>query len=168
MGNTKNLEQKEAIEKMKKMAKDVDICMFCTELAKTPFEVRPMSTQDVDNEGNFWFLSDKGSDKDREIKQDDKVQLLYADRNNSEYMTVFGHADVFYDRQKVEELWKPHAKAWFTEGKDDPDISIIRLRPEQGYYWDTKHGGMVAFFKMMVSAAVGKTMDDSIEGTMKP
>jgi general stress protein 26 len=142
--------------------------MFCTNLANAPFEVRPMSTQEVDHEGNFWFLSGKSSDKNREIKQDDKVQLLYADRNNSDYMTVFGHADVFYDKAKVEELWKPHVKAWFTKGVDDPNISIIRVRPEQAYYWDTKHGGMVAFFKMMASAALGTTMDDSIEGTMKP
>lgn len=168
MSDHKDLQNHEGIEKLKKIAMDVDICMFCTNVSGIPFDTRPMSTQDVDDQGNLWFMSKKGSNKDQEIKQDDRVQLLYADKKSSDYMTVNGHADVFYDRQKVGELWKPHAKAWFTEGKDDPEISIIRVRPEEAYYWDTRHGGMVAFFKMMVSAAVGKTMDDSVEGSIKP
>lgn len=37
---------------------------------------------------------------------------------------------------------------------------------DDGYYWDTKHGNMVAYAKMLVGAAIGKTMDDSIEGKL--
>jgi hypothetical protein len=58
-------------------------------------------------------------------------------------------------------------KVWFTEGKDDPRISVIEFIPEEGYYWDTKHGKVVAGIKMMIGAAIGKTLDDSIEGKLK-
>ena len=44
----------------------------------------------------------------------------------------------------------------------------IVVTPEDGYYWDTKHGNVVAGVKMMIGALVGKTMDDSIEGKLKP
>jgi hypothetical protein len=37
----------------------------------------------------------------------------------------------------------------------------------KGYYWDTKHGTAVAGIKMLIGATIGKTMDDSIEGTLK-
>ena len=51
-------------------------------------------------------------------------------------------------------------------GIDDPRITVIKVTPHDGYYWDNKHGNLVAGVKMMVGAMVGKTMDDSIEGRM--
>jgi hypothetical protein len=58
-------------------------------------------------------------------------------------------------------------KVWFTEGIDDPRITVIRVTPSEGYYWDTKHGALVAGVKMMIGAMIGKTLDDSIEGKIK-
>ena len=57
-------------------------------------------------------------------------------------------------------------KTWFTEGIDDPRITVIRFEPSGGYYWDNKHGDTVAGIKMLVGAAIGKTLDDSIEGRL--
>lgn len=165
MGHIDNLEHGEAVKKIQELAMDIRVCMFCTQLGKKPFETRPMNTMDVDNEGNLWFFSGKYSHKDQDIRQDDDIQLLYADTGSSKYMTVFGKADVFYDRKKVEELWSPLVKAWFTEGKDDEELEIIRVRPQDAYYWDTKHNKMVAFLKIIVAAATGKRMDDSLEGS---
>ncbi len=58
-------------------------------------------------------------------------------------------------------------KTWFTEGVDDPRITVIRVQPNEGYYWDTKHGSAVAGIKMLIGAAISKTLDDSIEGTLR-
>jgi general stress protein 26 len=57
-------------------------------------------------------------------------------------------------------------KTWFTEGEDDPRITVIRFQPQSGYYWDNKHGAVVAGAKIAVGALVGKTLDDSIEGRL--
>jgi hypothetical protein len=53
------------------------------------------------------------------------------------------------------------------EGKDDPELTLIKVEPVHTYYWDTKHGKMVAFAKMLASVVTGKTIDDSIEGKLK-
>ena len=58
-------------------------------------------------------------------------------------------------------------RTWFTEGEDDPRITVIKVTPTEGYYWDTKHGNAVAGVKMLVGAVVGKTLDDSVEGRLK-
>jgi hypothetical protein len=58
-------------------------------------------------------------------------------------------------------------KVWFTEGKDDPRISVIKVTPTSGYYWDTKHGSAVAFTKMLIGSIIGTTLDDSVEGILK-
>ena len=164
MGNYKNLNNEEAIAKLKKLAEDIKVCMFCTELTKAPFSTRPMNLQEVDAAGNLWFISGVDSDKNFEIKQDDKVQLLFAKLSSSEYLNIYGHAHIYTDQSTIEEKWSPMAKAWFKDGKKDPNVSIIRVQPEYVYYWDTKDGMMVSLLKIAVAAVTGKQMDGSIEG----
>ena len=81
-------------------------------------------------------------------------------------MTLTGRARITRDRRKIREPWSPILKTWFTEGEDDPRITVIAVSPTGGYYWDNKHGKAIAGIKMMVGAAIGKTLDDSIEGTL--
>jgi len=71
-------------------------------------------------------------------------------------------------KKLIKELWEPLLKTWFTEGVDDPRITVIKVETKQGYYWDNKHGNAIALVKMAAGAAMGKTLDDSIEGKLKP
>ncbi|MCW3104822.1 MAG: ral stress protein [Bacteroidetes bacterium] len=167
MGNVKHLAYGEAIEKMKKLAEDINICMFCTG-SKLPFETRPMATQQVDSDGNFWFLSDSSSDKNMEIKEGTDVQLIYAKPGDSHFMSVAGKAIVLKDKPVIEGLWTPMAKAWFKGGVDDPNLTAICVKPEDAYYWDTENGKMVSLVKIAVAAMSNKETDDGgVEGKMK-
>lgn len=167
MGELKNLYGEEAISKLKDIAEGIDICMFCTEVEGLPFSTRPMSTQEVDEEGNFWFFSRRGSNKNKEVLQDDTVQLIYADRSKNQFLSVTGDVDVFLNHHKIEELWSGVMKAWFEEGKDDPELTLIRVRPTESYYWDTKDGKIISMIKFGISAATGIKMDGGVEGNAK-
>ena len=57
-------------------------------------------------------------------------------------------------------------KTRFTDGVEDSRITVIKVAPIDGYYWNTKHGNLVAGVKMLIGAAIGKSLDDSIEGTV--
>lgn len=166
--NTKNLEGAEAWKKAKELAEKADSCFFCTNL-KTglPFNTRPMSPQKIDDNGDFWFLSANDSVKNADIKTDPMVQLLFQGSAHSDFLNIYGIAELSEDKALIDELWQPILKTWFTEGKDDPRISVIKFSPTQGHYWDTKHGNAVAFVKMAIGAVIGKTLDDSIEGDLK-
>jgi general stress protein 26 len=166
--NTKNLEGADAVEKIRELVKQAPSCFFCTNI-KTglPFSARPMSVQQVDDEGNFWFLSANDSHKNQEIATDPFVQLLFQGSAHSDFLSIYGIATISADKEKIKELWEPIIKAWFTEGVDDPRISVIKIEPTEGYYWDNKHGNAIAFIKMAAGALVGKTLDDSIEGRLE-
>lgn len=168
MSTTKNLHDSQGIKKLQEMAKEIDICLFCTDLNGDGSTARPMSTQGVDDNGDIWFFSAKDSDKNREVQQDSRVQLIYAHPPKSSFLVVNGEATVEYDRQKIHELWKPHAKAWFTEGEDDPTLSLIRVKVNSAHYWDVKGNKMINFFKMIASMATGKELIDAEEGNIKP
>ncbi|HMK18812.1 MAG TPA: pyridoxamine 5'-phosphate oxidase family protein [Chitinophagaceae bacterium] len=168
MGEVKNLTADNAVEKIREIAKDANICMFVTDLANLPLAGRPMATQEVDEEGNIWFMSDRNSDKNKQIENDDQVQLFYSYTNNYEYLSVFGKAKIVNDRLKIAELWTPMAKTWFKEGKDDPNISLIKVIPEDAYYWDTKNNKMVSLIKFAMGAiGITPKNDGGIEGRLK-
>lgn len=167
MGDTKNLIDQDAIGKIRELAKDANVCHFVTNLSNTPLASRPMATQEVDEEGSIWFLSDKDSDKNHDIQVDSRVQLFYSATGNYEYLSVYGTAQIIFDKEKIHEMWTSFAKAWFPDGEDDPRISLIKVIPEDGYYWDTKNNKIISLFKIAKSIVTGKTDDDGIEGTLK-
>ncbi|MEP7253354.1 MAG: pyridoxamine 5'-phosphate oxidase family protein [Ginsengibacter sp.] len=167
MGDTMNLIDEKAVKKIRELAKDANICHFVTNLSTTPLSSRPMATQQVDDDGNIWFISDKESDKNHDIQSDDRVQLFYAANGNYEYLSVYGTAEIVFDKAKIHELWTSMAKAWFPDGVDDPAISLIKVSPEDGYYWDTKNNKLVSLFKIAKSMVTGKTDDDGVQGTLK-
>ena len=165
--NHKDLSGSEAIKKLQALVKKATVCFFCTELHSSEgFATRPMSVQKIDEEGNLWFLSAVDSNKNEQLQINSTVQLLFQGSDYSDFLNIYGTAVITTDEQKIKELWEPIVKTWFTEGENDPRITVIKVVPEQGYYWDTKHGAMVALFKRLVGAAMGKTMDDSIEGNI--
>jgi general stress protein 26 len=166
MGETKNLASEEAIEKMKKLAERINVCMFCTNVDSQPFETRPMGTQKVDEMGNFWFFSAAGSNKNEEVKDKQHVHLIYADPGSSEYMNVCGQASISRDKQKIDELWNDFAKAWFKEGKDDPSLTVICVKPTKAYYWDTKYGKAVTLLAIAAATVSGQPMDAGREGEL--
>ncbi|MFC6096074.1 pyridoxamine 5'-phosphate oxidase family protein [Flavobacterium qiangtangense] len=167
--NFKNLIGKEAIDKIKELAEKAGSCFFCTDI-KTgkPFDTRPMAPEKIDDQGNFWFLSSSDSHKNEELEQDSSVQLLFQGSSYSDYLSIYGKAVISKDKAKIKELWDPMMKTWFTEGEDDPRITVIQVIPSEGYYWDTKHGMAVATVKRIFGAIKGETYDDSIEGNIKP
>lgn len=126
-----------------------------------------MSVQQVDDSGNLWFLSADDSHKNQELANDSGVQLFFQGSAHSDFLTVSGEATITRDKEKIKELWEPIVKTWFTEGVDDPRITALKFAPKSGYYWDTKHGTVVAGVKMLIGAAIGKTLDDSIEGELR-
>ncbi|MES2848988.1 MAG: pyridoxamine 5'-phosphate oxidase family protein [Bacteroidota bacterium] len=166
--NFESLAGSEAVERIKETVKQSSVCFFCTDINKGhSFATRPMSVQEVDDEGNLWFLSANDSHKNAEIENDSAVQLLFKGSAYSDFLSLYGHATVSTDKAKIKELWEPIVKAWFTEGEDDPRITVIKVSPQEGYYWDNKHGNLVALVKTAVGALVGKTYDDSVEGDIK-
>lgn len=165
--NRKNLSGKEAIEKLQKTVKSAPNCFFCTAVTEGVWAgARPMNVRKVDDAGHVWFLSASDSEKDQDLVSDPTVKLYFQESTHSGFLCLDGRATVSRDRAKIEEFWEPVMKTWFTEGIDDPRISVIKVVPISGYYWDTKHGETVAGIKMLIGSMIGQTLDDSIQGTL--
>lgn len=165
--SVENLNQKKAQEKLKELAEKARVCMFCSELNKIPQNSRPMSLQECDEDGNLWFLSNATSNKNFEIQEDNRVNLYFMNNGDYEYLSIFGKAYVYKDKENIEEQWSAMANAWF-DGKEDPEVTVIRVSPEETYYWDTKAGKFVSMLHFISTAITGQKSDgsDGVEGKL--
>ena len=165
--NQKDILGADAVEKVKQLVEKAGTCFFCTSIkAGQPFLTRPMAAQKTDEEGNIYFLSASDSSHNAEIEQDPMVQLLFQGSSYDSFLNIYGEATISTGKAMIKELWNPMMKTWFTEGVNDERITVIKVTATEGYYWDTKQGMLVSFIKRLAGAAMGVTMDDSIQGTI--
>jgi len=149
MANQRN----ESIEKLKGFLEGIDFAMLTT-FADGKLHSRPMSTQELDENGDLWFFTSDDSRKIEEIERDNRINVAYSDPDGNTYVSVFGTAEVIEDRAKIEELWSPIYKAWFPEGINDPKVCLLRVSVEDAEYWDSSSSKIVqlaGFVKAMVT-----------------
>lgn len=160
-----NLSHNEAKKKLKKLVEDIDFAMLGTNLSKLPISAIPMSTKEVDESGAIWFLSNRTSEHNTNIKADSKVQLFYSDPSDMEFISIYGTAEIILDKPRLQELYGKSDDAWF-EGKDDPNLTGIKVIPKDAFYWDTKSNKYVSLLKMGIAAITGDKADVGERGKL--
>ena len=164
----KNLQSQEALDKLKKLVREINVCMFITNNnTDAQTHTRPMATIEAEENGTLWFFTDVRSIKVEEVQQEKQVHLTYAHPGKESYLDVWGGAIVVTDRQQIKAKWSPIVKAWFPAGEDDPNLALLKVTPRDCYYWEAETGRMVQFFKMATAAATGKPqIADGAEGKL--
>lgn len=129
------------LEKLRDLIRDIDFCMLTTIDQRGDLHSRPMSSNgEIDQDGDIWFFTGAFSHKVSEINDAPRVNVSFADPQNQNYVSITGRAKLVRDRDKIDELWKPEYQMWFPEGKDDPNIALLKVKVEKAEYWDSPSG----------------------------
>jgi general stress protein 26 len=169
--NTKIMEKVKETTKtkddFKEMVKDIRVAMLCTHTADGQIHSRPMGTSDVDADGTIWFFSRESSQKIDDIEDNSNVCVCYSEPNDNTYVCAMGTAKIVTDRKKIDELWNPFVKVWFPEGKEDPELVLIKIIPHSIEYWDSSSSKMVVLFNMAKALVTGEEYDEGEYGKIK-
>ncbi|PRX47989.1 pyridoxamine 5'-phosphate oxidase family protein [Salegentibacter salegens] len=157
--STENLNRDEALDKMKSMVKDIKTCMLVTDFGNKPLSAVPMTTKEVDKEGNIWFFSRLDSDHNGDIAKDNDVQLLFSDTSDMEFISIYGKASIETNEGVLKEFYGKMDDAWF-DGVDDPNLTAIKVVPKEAYFWDNKQNKFVTFLKIGAAAVSGDKKGD--------
>lgn len=168
MSTIEDLEARQAVSKMREIILSAPTCFLASGLSQMPFHLCPMYVQDVDSEGAIWFFSGADSVHNELLQEDPRVELMFSNNSKHEYLAVFGRASLSRDVEKVDELWGTMVKAWFPGGKDDPNLTLIRVEPDRVHYWDTRENKLVALGKILLGAVTGKALEVGVEGDLRP
>jgi general stress protein 26 len=125
------------IAKLGALIKGIKFAMLTTVEPDGSLHSRPMTTQEVEFNGDLWFFTAAHSPKVWETDQHREVNVAFADPDKNNYVSASGKAILIRDRQKMEELWNPAYKTFFPKGLDDPEIALLKVSVEKAEYWDS-------------------------------
>ncbi len=98
--------------------------------------MQPMSPYCDPEAGSIWFFTEKNSDLLSAIgATGGKAVFTIVSKNRHFFACATGALIENLDQAKLEEYWNPVAAAWYSEGKDDPNLTMLQLKLEDASIW---------------------------------
>lgn len=112
----------------------------------------PMGTQDFEDPGTVWFITEADSDKVAAIEARPRVNVAYA--SDKGWVSLSGTAAVNRDRAKLEQLWDPSASAFMSGGPEDPNSVLLEVTGDTAQLWESP--GKVGMLVQMAKGLLNK------------
>lgn len=165
--STENLQNQEAIEKLQELVNKIDVGMVGSYPKGSDYvHAVPMSRQEVDDEGDIWYLFSSESDTFKNLQDNNNVSVLFSQPSDYNFLSINGTAEISQDRERIEKYWNKFVEGWFEKGKEDPRIRVLKVKVEEANYWDTKTNKLFTFFKAVASGISGSKMDIGRTGSL--
>ncbi len=138
------------LEQVAEVMRDTRIAVLTYEDDEGRLVSTPMGTQDFEEPGTVWFITEADSDKAQAIMVRPRVNVHYA--SGKGWVSLSGRAVVSRDRAKLEELWDPSASAFMEGGPEDPNSALLEVTGETAQLWESP--GKVGMLVQMVKGLV--------------
>ncbi|HEU4704960.1 MAG TPA: pyridoxamine 5'-phosphate oxidase family protein [Sphingomicrobium sp.] len=99
---------------------------------------RPMTAQ-LDGERIFFFAA-RSEDLVKGLERSSRAIATFASKGHDLFASIHGTLAIHNDRATVERLWNPIIASWYKEGKDDPDLALLRFDAERADIWEAHLG----------------------------
>lgn len=119
----------------------------------------PMSHNLEPEDGNIWFLTAKGTDMAKAAEAGKAARYIVGNDGEALYAAIEGTLAVSDSAEKLDEVWSAMAKIWFEEGKQDPDLLLIRLAPTTAEVWLGPESGIKFLWGVLKSKITEEEAD---------
>lgn len=128
-------------------------------LTDTRQHMQPM-TMFVDRAENaIWFFTRKGADLAQSTGAGHYAMLCIMAKDMEFQACIGGQLTPDHDPEKIDKYWSPNVAAWFPEGKDDPDLTLLKLTCNDAQIW-VSHGGPLNYAFQTLKANATHTLPD--------
>jgi general stress protein 26 len=148
--------QTEEAQKLWSLIKSAKFAMLVTDDGGQ-LRGRPMAASQDGFDGTLWFFTRASSHKVAEVQSDSRVCVTYAEPSSQDYVSFSGKATLVRDQAEIDRRWNVMLKAWFPNGKDDPDVALLRVDVEQAEYWDSPNSKVVQAYGYLKATLTGQT-----------
>lgn len=150
-----------------------DMTMFLGMAEGEDGHARPMTAQlenelykDGEYSGPIWFFTSTEGSLYRSVQQAElaaetpRAMAHFVSKGHDVWATVHGNLSTTRDHATIDRLWNRFVAAWY-EGKDDPKIALLCLKPEDAEIW-IDASSLVAGIKMLVGIDPKKDYKDKV------
>ncbi|MEX2512500.1 MAG: pyridoxamine 5'-phosphate oxidase family protein [Cyclobacteriaceae bacterium] len=132
------------------LIKDIKIGMLVTHETKDgdSMRARPMSLVQDAYDGTLFFYTSKSDATAFEIEQDGDVCLTFSNPKDNVYVSLTGKAKVTEDKELIDKYWNPWVAAWFENGKNDPDLAMLKVKINKGEHWNSNNNKLIQLFEI--------------------
>ena len=150
--------------------------LFWEELSDSPFvmlglqdvedsRTRPMTAQidvpdggDKENGGPLYFFASRTEHLVTAMGQSHRAVATYAAKGHKLFAHIHGTLNLSNDRAVIDRLWNPIIASWYKDGKDDPDLALIRFDADSANIWKAETGATLkaAAMKALFDVDPGK------------
>lgn len=124
---------------------------------------RPMTAiTEHDIGGAVWIFTAKSGAVAKALAHGRKrAMAAYSAKGHELFATIHGIIEIDMDREMIEKLWNPFVAAWFEEGKDDPELVLLRFEATRGEIW-LNENSLIAGVKMLFGADPKEEYQDKV------
>ena len=149
---------------------------FWKELDASPFimlglkgveddRTRPMTAQiDVPEDGNeddggqIYFFGSKSDGVGQAVHGSGHAVATFASKGHDLFAHIHGTLVASDDKAVIERLWSPFVASWYKDGKNDPDLQLLRFDTTSADVWEATPGATMkaAALKALFDVDPGK------------
>lgn len=97
--------------------------------------MQPMAANGSREEGLIWFYTGADTDLAEAARNGGKAQMCVMDHSQSYYAAVIGSLSTHRSEQHIDRYWNAITSAWYPDGKQDPNLTMLKFAPESAAIW---------------------------------
>lgn len=83
--------------------------------------------------------------------------ISFSAKDHDLFACIHGHIGLDNDRAMIDRFWSPIVSAWYTDGKDDANLALLRFDAGAAQIWNASTG---SFLKYMAAGLFGENAED--------
>lgn len=90
--------------------------------------------------GAVWFFTRRDTELVQRLVQGGKAMFNLVSKDRELWACIGGTITEQHDADRIDKYWGPMVAAWFPEGKDDPELTLLRLDVDDAEVWVSNKG----------------------------
>jgi general stress protein 26 len=144
-------------QRVRRLIQRADVAMLMTTDEHGAFAGRPMLPLLLDNDPHLYFLTHQSSRKVMQVAARPEVVMTVI--SDTCHLVVVGSAHASRDPELIRRLWRPMYRAWFPDGTDDREATVLRVVVRRVDYWEPPRSRLVRVFQAFKAVAMRRAVE---------
>jgi general stress protein 26 len=129
-------------------------------LADARQHFQPMTAFAEPAEGAIWFFTRNDTDLATTVAQgEDQAMFVIQSKDQDFQGCIGGTLTEARDQARIDRYWNPMVAAWYPDGKDDPNLTLLRFDVSDAEVWISKGGAIRLAWEVAKANLSGTTPD---------